>query len=118
MATIVIVDDEVHVGNALRRLLLRAGHSVELFSSASDALTRCSDLLPDMVISDFRMPEMTGSQLLAQMRGRFPQCVCVILTGDADGIELNPAVINSLVRKPWANIEMLEHLNNLLVEGT
>ncbi|MBX7113167.1 MAG: response regulator [Myxococcaceae bacterium] len=118
MATIVIVDDEVHVGNALRRLLLRAGHSVELFSRASEALTRDSHVLPDMVISDFRMPEMTGSELLAQMRHRYPECVCVILTGDADDLNLNSAVVNSLVRKPWVNGEMLEHLHDLLVERT
>lgn len=71
MTTIVVIDDRVTGRNILTRLArsIEEGIRVHAFASPSEALARMtSDLLPDLVITDYNMPEMDGATLIGKIR--------------------------------------------------
>lgn len=85
MATIVVIDDRVTGRNILTRLArsVEEGIQVHAFASPSEALTRMtSDLSPDLVITDFNMPEMDGATLIGKIRAhdRLADVPIVVIT--------------------------------------
>jgi class 3 adenylate cyclase len=108
-ATILIVDDEVRVLDSLEALLAmdytilraeRPDEAVRILSAGTVAL----------VISDQRMPGMTGTELLARCREVSPETVRVLLTAftDADALmeSINAANIYHFILKPWDPTEL------------
>ena len=109
-ATILCVDDEKPILSSLRRLFRRAGYNVLLANSGREALEVLAKESVDLLISDMRMPEMTGAELLAQVAQQWPDTVRILLTGYAD-IESSIAAINEgkiyrYVSKPWDDNDM------------
>ena len=78
---LLVVDDE----QAIRRLCMTigesSGFSCSEAESAEAALTRVSSNPPDIVIADLRLPNLSGSELLRQIKGRWPSTEVVIMTG-------------------------------------
>lgn len=83
---LLFVDDEPNLLMGLERMLrpMRAVWEMEFVSSGDEALLAVADRRFDAVITDMRMPGMTGAELLDKIRERSPQTVRVILSGQAD----------------------------------
>ena len=103
-----MVDDEVQVLKCLGRLLRRRGFEVRTTTSPREALELLRAAPADVVIADFMMPEMTGTELLDEVGRLDPQVRRVLLTGYAD-LESGggPAVGVHLVSKPWDVDELM-----------
>jgi len=106
---ILVVDDERHSVQLLERALRRIG-DVTSALCGEEALARIDEAAPDLVITDQRMPGMSGSELLARVAEHVPHCARVILTGYSD-LEttiraINEGGVHAYVTKPW----MPEHL--------
>ena len=91
MTHLLIVDDEAHVLNALRRMLLNAAappvlHDLELttFTSPMEALEHAAHHRIDLVISDYRMPGMDGVSFLTRVAALQPDSARIILSAYAD----------------------------------
>ncbi len=86
MATILFIDDEPNILSGIRRMM--RPHSSEwetLFvKSAAEALSILDSRFIDVVVSDLRMPEMDGVELLQRVRERSPETVRMALSGHAD----------------------------------
>jgi DNA-binding NtrC family response regulator len=80
---ILFVDDEPNVTAALKRACWREPYEVLSAGSAKEALGILAQREVDVVVSDERMPEMSGSEFLAQVRKRHPHTIRIILTGQA-----------------------------------
>ncbi len=117
MAKLVIVDDEPNVLNALRRMCLNhdappaiPNPQVMTFTSPVQALAYLRDHVVDLVISDFRMPEMDGATFLTEVRALQPNSARIIISAyaDIDGImrAINDAGIFQFVSKPWSDHEL------------
>lgn len=109
-ATILCVDDEEHIVNSLKRVLRREDN-VLTATSGEDALEilRREDI--DLLITDMRMPGMTGADLLAEVSRLKLDPARILLTGYTD-VELLKNAINEggldrFLRKPWGNEELL-----------
>lgn len=115
--TILVVDDEVEIGKALRRLL-RGEFDVELATSGAEALQRLAQVPVDLVLSDFRMPGMNGAELLMEVKRLFPATVRAMLSGYADFNSVLAAVndgeVVRFIRKPWDDVELVALLRRLL----
>jgi two-component system, OmpR family, response regulator VicR len=102
---ILIVDDEVQVAHALRRIFSRAGFVVEVAQTCDDALAKLGPFAPNVVLSDFRMPGMDGGELLSEVRARAPHTLRYVISGYADIApirrSLNDGVIHAILHKPW-----------------
>jgi len=80
---ILILDDEPIVGDRLKTLLEKDGHRVEIFTDSFDAL-RCLEAKPfDIVISDIRMPEMDGIQVMNRIFQTSGRIKVILITGYA-----------------------------------
>lgn len=84
MAGILVVDDDGIVRDALRALLTRAGHSVELAADGDAGLAAFGRLRPDLVILDRNLPGMNGSKVFASIRAAAPAAAIIILSGYDD----------------------------------
>ena len=79
-AQVLIVDDEEQMLLAMETVLQGLGHQVLKARDGKEALNLLEKIKPDLVISDMRMPEMSGLELLAAIQKRDPQLPVVVIT--------------------------------------
>jgi DNA-binding NtrC family response regulator len=107
---ILIVDDEPANLRALERLF-RDEHEVLAATSAVEALAALENHDVALLISDQRMPEMSGLELLARTVSLRPHMVRILLTGYTDVTSLIEAInsghVYKYVTKPWNNDELV-----------
>lgn len=117
-ATLLCVDDEPNILNALRRLLRPNGYEVQVATGGSEGLALLERAPVDLVISDMRMPEMDGAAFLAQVKARWPDTVRLLLTGYADMAStvsaINQGQIARYLSKPWNDGELLTAVRDAL----
>ena len=77
---ILVVDDEQAQRESMAGFLKKLGHTAATAASGEDALHLLSSQPFDLLISDFRMPGMTGAQLLRKVRLQYPTVVVILLT--------------------------------------
>ena len=110
MYHILIVDDEQNVLNALQREL-QGEFLVETFSSPVEALEHSREAKFDLVIADYKMPEMNGVEFLTQFGKLQPDVVQLILSGEADfdalASSVNETHIYRFIAKPWDKVDLL-----------
>ena len=132
MANLLIVDDEPNIVNALRRMCQNSAIApaipdltITTFTSPLQALSYVTDHRVDLVISDYRMPDMDGAVFLTRVKALQPDSARIILSActDMDGIirAINHAGIFRFVSKPWSDhdlkaaiIDVLAHRHLLL----
>lgn len=125
---VMLVDDEPAILHALLRTLRRGAAQpgwppllFETFTDPHRALARAAEQAFILVISDYRMPAMNGSQFLAAMRDLQPHCGRLMLSAHADfeGLihAINSARIARFLFKPWHEGELLEAVQEQLVES-
>jgi DNA-binding NtrC family response regulator len=136
MTRIMLVDDEENVLRALKRLLMHTPccydgvtykFSVETFTSPHQALERAGEAAFDLVVADYRMPDMDGVAFLKAFRQIQPNAARLILSGYADlnGLigAINEAQIYRFLSKPWNDYELVSAIaqalayHNLMVEN-
>lgn len=84
MPTVLFVDDEPALLNATRRSLQSEPYEVMTASSPKEALAILATHRIDVFVSDARMPEMSGFELIEKVRALHPTTMCIMLTGAAD----------------------------------
>lgn len=114
---VVVVDDEEQIVSSLRRLLMRQKFRVEGFTDPRLALAFLRDERPHVVISDMRMPIMSGQDFLSEVNILRPECYRIVLTGFADMNStldvVNRGAISGYLQKPWES----EHLVAVVEKG-
>jgi two-component system, OmpR family, response regulator VicR len=111
VARVLIVDDEIQVAKALRRLLVRHGFEAEIATSAEEGLERLTAFGPDIVVSDYRMPGMRGPQFLDEVKRRAPATACFLVSGQVDLATTEPGrSAYPILPKPWEGDEVLRLL--------
>ncbi|MFZ6006539.1 MAG: response regulator [Nitrospirota bacterium] len=108
--SILIVDDEPNVISALTRVFIDEPYRIHSANSASEAMEILKEHPIKVVISDEKMPEISGSEFLSMVREQFPHIIRVILTGHAS-IEaamkaINEGEIYRFFTKPWNDMDI------------
>jgi putative nucleotidyltransferase with HDIG domain len=108
--TVLFVDDEVNILKALQRLLRSEEMNVLCASRASEALELLEKHRTQVVVTDQRMPEMSGVDFLSRVRERQPDVVRMMLTGYTEmkvAVDaINRGEIYRLITKPWNDDEL------------
>ncbi len=103
--TVLCVDDEVNILQTLKRLLRKENYQLLTAASGKEGLEILANNDVHLVISDQRMPEMSGTEFLAEIKDRFPDVIRIILTGytevDAITESINRGHIYKFFLKPW-----------------
>ncbi len=117
---VLIVDDEASVLSALRRLLRREPYALITANSGEEALGILEEEPVRVVISDQRMPGMTGIELLGEIRHRWPDTMRVILSGYSAVqtiIEaINQGAVYKFLSKPWNDEELKGNIRHALTQ--
>lgn len=108
--TVVIVDDEPMVVRALQRLLRRS-FDLLCVGTPAEALEAVDANDVAVVLTDQRMPDMGGSELLASVRRHDPRVMGLLITGFADidavADAINQSNVVGYLRKPWRDEDVL-----------
>lgn len=79
---ILLVDDEPNIRFVLSAVLEQTGYTVDVAEDGFAALRRIQAGVPDLVITDLRMPNMNGFELLSVLRSRFPELATIVISGE------------------------------------
>ncbi|HSG48391.1 MAG TPA: sigma-54 dependent transcriptional regulator [Longimicrobiales bacterium] len=107
---VLVVDDELGILNTLEILLRREGFAVTTASSGREALERLDESIPDVVLTDIKMPGMSGLDILAHVRELDPEVAVILMTAQASLKTAMDAVNQGAfyyLQKPFANDELL-----------
>lgn len=103
--TILVVDDEESILSSLKRLFRRDGYRILTANSGVQGLAMLAGNAVDVVISDQRMPNMTGVEFLRQVKQLYPETVRIVLSGytELNSITeaINEGAIYKFLTKPW-----------------
>lgn len=103
--TILLVDDDDNVLSSLQRMLSFEGYNVLVAGSAMDGFEQLANNRVSVVISDQRMPGMSGTEFLSRVKLLYPSVVRMILSGNADlntvTDAINHGAIYKFLSKPW-----------------
>lgn len=114
---LLIVDDEAGILSALCRSLRREGYRILTADSPARAIAVLEEMRVDLVLTDQKMPGMTGLELLAEAKRLCPSAARLLISGWAEAVsphELEALAIESLLPKPWDDAELKEALRKSL----
>lgn len=115
-----LVDDDPSVRRGLSRLLISAGHLVEVFTSATDFLLREPHNGPSCLILDIRMPELSGLDLQEALARQSRDEQIVFITGHADvpmSVHAMKAGAVDFLPKPFDNEALLRAVDHALARS-
>jgi CheY-like chemotaxis protein len=112
--TLLLVDDEPNILSALRRQLRGAGYQILTASSGHEGLDLLLRNKVDVIVSDQRMPGMTGVEFLRTVKQMYPETVRIVLSGftelQAVTDAVNEGAIYKFLTKPWDDMQLREHI--------
>jgi CheY-like chemotaxis protein len=83
LGEILVIDDEVVVGNSIRKILEPKGYHVNHVEKPDAAMKKLSEKAVDMVLLDMRIPGVKGFELLSAITGKYPKIPVIMITGYA-----------------------------------
>ena len=115
---IFVVDDESVIASTLAAILNMNGFSARAFNGALEALAAASADIPDLLISDVAMPELSGIELAIRMKAQYPRCKILLFSGQAHTTDLleygrHRGYQFRLLPKPVSPEELLSEINKI-----
>ena len=117
---LLLVDDDPRILSALYRVLRREGYELLTAETTAEALRMIDENPIDCVLSDHKMPEMTGLELLEQVAKRHPHAARLLITGwnlEIDASELARLGVHRVLSKPWDDAELKQALRAAMNGG-
>lgn len=111
---VLLVDDEPNIINALSRTLRRDGYRIYKATSAEEGLKLLAENQVGVIISDQRMPQMTGVDFLRKVKLLYPKTIRIVLSGytelESVTSAINEGAIYKFLTKPWEDDLLLENV--------
>ena len=112
--TLLLVDDEENILSALKRLLRRDGYQIVTARNGTEGLQRLAEHPVDVILSDQRMPGMSGVEFLRRAKALYPDTVRMTLSGFTDLQSIidavNEGAIYKFLTKPWDDERLRGHV--------
>lgn len=121
MARLLIVDDEAGIVEEVKGFFEEEGHEVDTADSGEDGIALIRKMKPDLVLIDMKLPDMSGLQVLAEVKKTSPRTKTIVVTGYVDQSlmdEAEKAGRDLFLHKPF-NLETLKlEVDRLLQSDT
>ncbi|MEH6449566.1 MAG: HD domain-containing phosphohydrolase [Oleispira sp.] len=115
--TLLLVDDEENILKAIRRALRSINVNILMATSGKQGLEFLEQQPVNLIISDMRMPEMTGAEFLSQAAQKYPDIPRILMTGYSDMEStvqaINDGRISNYLPKPWND----DALKSIVADG-
>jgi len=112
--TLLLLDDEENMLRSLVRLFRRDGYHVLTASGVREAFDLLASNPVQVIVSDQRMPDMSGTEFLAKVRDLYPDTIRMVLSGYTDLATITEAInrgaIYRFLTKPWDDDELRGHI--------
>jgi two-component system C4-dicarboxylate transport response regulator DctD len=115
--SVMVVDDESSIRSAVEQWLSLSGFEVQLFSRADECLAQLPKHFAGVILSDVRMPGMSGLELLAEVQQRDADLPVILLTGHGDvpmAVEAMRDGAYDFLEKPFSPEALLGSLRRAL----
>jgi diguanylate cyclase (GGDEF)-like protein len=113
--TLLLLDDEENVLRSLVRLFRRDGYRILTANSVREAFDLLASNAVQVIVSDQRMPDMSGTEFLGRVRDLYPDTIRLVLSGYTDVATITEAInrgaIYRFLTKPWNDEELREHIH-------
>jgi two-component system response regulator HupR/HoxA len=120
--SILLLDDDILVVNSLARVLRYNKYDVSICRDPIAAVSLCEKMQFDLIITDQRMPVMTGIEFASKVRGQQPGARIVLISGYNDYVRVieafNSETIHRFVFKPWSNEDFMDIVQEQLEVAT
>lgn len=117
---ILLVDDEPAIRNSIIRVLADEDYRITTAANGIQALAILKAQEVDLIISDEKMPYMTGTNFLREARKQYPSTIRIVLTGQPSietmMVAINEGEIFRFLLKPWNDAELLEAVRQGLAQ--
>ena len=116
---ILVVDDDEQLRRMLERMLSNAGYEVRTAKDGFDALAQMRHGVPELMITDLNMPNMSGFELLSVVRRRFPQIEVVVITEQFVGSSHPEGLLADAIfdKGQFSPPQLLDTVRNLLAQS-
>jgi len=112
---LLVVDDEPSIRDLLQTSLSMQGYEVRVAKDGFDALAQMRGALPDLILTDLKMPNMSGFEFLSVVRRRFPQIPTIAISGEFEPAAEELGVLSdAFVAKPHTPKELFAKIAELL----
>ena len=116
---VLVVDDEIHIVHVVAIKLRNNGYEVMTAGDGAEAFKIACEEKPDIIVTDFQMPVMTGLELVEKLRGREEtrEIPVIMLTARSFAIEdrqKEDLQISQCLSKPFSPKELLENIEDIL----
>lgn len=112
--TILLVDDDENISASLTRLLRRDGYQILRANSGQEGFALLAQHKVGVIISDQRMPGMTGTEFLSKVREQYPDTVRIVLSGYTELNSVTEAInrgaVYKFLTKPWEDDLLRAHV--------
>jgi CheY-like chemotaxis protein len=120
---VLVVDDERIIADTLSLILSKSGYEVLTAYDGMGALKLAAEVVPNLLIADVVMPEMTGIELASILIRKHPECQVLLFSGQAANLDLPEKAGASghdfrLLTKPVPPLDMLRHVSDCLEAST
>lgn len=117
MAHILIVEDDINLGQVIFQELKRHNHEVELVENAEAALVRLGKYIYDLMLTDLKLPGIDGIELLKRVKSTNPTTIVLVMTGYASVDTAVVAMKNGaqdFIQKPFGLHELVQKIDDAL----
>jgi len=114
---ILVVDDESTIRNGLSAFLEDSGYRVHRAQNGSEAMQFVRTAVPELIVTDYMMPEMSGDELAKRVRAiaAMARIPIILITGAGLPIEnMTPGLFTDIVAKPFSGAMLVSHIDMLL----
>ncbi len=119
--TLFVIDDENGIRVLLKEVFGRSGFNVHVFEDPIEAHHALTEIHPDVVLIDYRIPKMRGDQFaeIVQQEGHyFP---IILMTGDSKSVverQITTKAITEIIEKPFNITDVVQTVNHTLLNPT
>ena len=114
--TILCVDDEIEILHTIQRVLRKESFELITTTTPNKAIEIFQHKKIDIIISDLKMPHMSGTQLLTYIKEQYPSTIRLVLSGYADTNmvldTINKAEIYRFISKPWDEKNLIQCIHD------
>ena len=122
LRTLLLVDDEENILRALNRVLRGEGYRILTATNARDAMAILGQNEVQVIVSDQRMPEVSGTEFMSSVKSTYPSTVRMVLSGYSDVSAVTEAInrgaIYKFLTKPWEDDDIRLHVREAFRAAT
>lgn len=116
--SILFVDDDPNIISSLRRFARSQPYKSYFAGSGDEALSLMEEHFIDVIVSDMKMPKMSGDELLREVSQRYPETIRIVLSGFSEEqliiSAINEGRIWGFIQKPWNVNELIQTIDHAL----